>query len=73
VTEEEYYAEMKKLGYVPDGVGTKLTECFKHTDGGDMDLMATRANQLSPEDRAETLERMKRYLGIRYPSGARVH
>jgi hypothetical protein len=71
VTEAEYYAELGALGFKPTGNSTNLVEEWQ--DGGGVRIYVTKPQELSAEDRAQSIDRLKRTLGIGYPEYPSVH
>lgn len=67
MTEEEYYAWFSAAGFERTGQGTNLLEEFVNEHG--ISIMAPRASELLPADRAAAIERMRMYLGIGRPIG----
>jgi hypothetical protein len=67
VTENEYYAWFSAAGFERTGDGTNLLEEFSDAHG--TYIMAPRASELSPADRAAAIDRMAAYLGIDRPIG----
>jgi hypothetical protein len=72
VTVDAYYQWFLDAGFKRTGESTLLTEEWSNAAG--TFIMVTRAEELSPEERAAAIERYKMYLGIGYPPGGRgVH
>lgn len=72
MTEEEYDAAFDAIGFKKTGHGTNLSEVRRSSDG--TPLYVTRASELTPKERAETVERMMRTLCIGFaPGGGGVH
>lgn len=65
LSEDEYRAEVHRLGLRPTGVATAMTEVYR-TPFGDFTSL-NRPGTLSPADRYEHIERLKRRLGITLP------
>ncbi len=64
---DEYYQWFKALGFAPTGECTLTAEEWSNKEG--TFIWITRPQELTPEDRAEAIERYKMYLGIDYPPG----
>jgi hypothetical protein len=71
VTIDDYYRAFKGIGYEPTGEGTNLTE--EWVNAAAQRLYITRPSELSPQDRADAVERIRRTLGIGFPIYAQVH
>ncbi len=68
MTEDDYHNEFRALGFALTGLATNLTEQWERESDG-CQIVVTKASELSPEDRAESVEYIKRSLGIGYPIG----
>ena len=71
MTLEGYYSAFEEIGYWPTGEGTNLTEEWINAAG--QRIYITRPSELSPPDRSDAVERIKRTLGIGFPIYAQVH
>ena len=62
MSEEDYYLAIKSLGLDFSGEKTDLIEVWVDADGTDWGV--PNPAELSAEDRAETIDRFKKYMGI---------
>jgi hypothetical protein len=63
--------QFREWGYSPTGDATNISEFWKNESGEE--IIITRASELSPDDRAASVERMRRVLGFGFPEFPRAH
>lgn len=71
MTIDGYYLAFEQMGFGPTGEGTNLTEEWINAAG--QVIYITRPSELSTQDRADAVERIRRTLGIGFPIYAQVH
>lgn len=72
MTEDEYNGRLGALGFTPTNDETIISRVWVNMHG--MEIMITKAEHLSPEDRATTIEWHEKSLGKDgWPRGARAH